>query len=696
MAGSGVRILPARPGDPKKVGPYRVVGRLGTGGMGTVHAALDPHGMRVAVKVIHPAQAEDPEFRARFRREVALSSRVTGPCLIPLLAADTEADSPWLATAYAPGPTLNQHLAAHGPLADGSLHAFAAGTAQALAAIHQAGVVHRDVKPQNVILAPAGPRVLDFGIAHAADGTSVTRTGVMTGTPGWISPEHYRTGTAGPAGDVFAWGALVAYAATGRLPFGTGTPDVVAYRVMSEAPELAGVPHPLRELVGQALAKDPDERPSAPEAAERCVALLAAQTTRVLPVATGTAAATEPTLVGSLIEAEWHIPALDDPAWHGRHSASRKRVTIAAIAVGSLIGGTVGGALALSPDSGSTDKNRSSATSSPTPTPAPTPPGRTPTPSNDTAPGTSTDTATTPTPTAQTDAPLTPRSVREALASVPDPAYTRAEDETQPLPGEWAASTRAETPEETAAAREIRDLAQAMLSTKGWQQSTPEVTFHHEAQTIVVTSGPVPQIPEDHQDMFRRIGEMAACTVASRHLREHPATWPYGRFSVHWLYGEQAGDAPVLGFGDAADGCSRETAGRWTGDTFGLVTAGIPSSAGDEIRVADSTVKAFQTAWDARAGEAGLEPLDAGAVQLGFDPVEHAMYVWAHEDGYGPLGGRAQQSHLTDIVEKTGCGKLLAEAEKNSGWQYDRYVVALYWGDEGEKQILDSGTCPGG
>ncbi|MEV5486562.1 protein kinase [Streptomyces bobili] len=128
-----------------------------------------------------------------------------GPCLIPLLAADPDAENPWLATAYAPGLTLDQHLATHGALTGGTLYAFATGTAQALAAIHAAGVVHRDVKPQNVILTPAGPRVLDFGIAHAADGTSVTRTGVMTGTPGWISPEHYRTGTAlanGGSGEV--------------------------------------------------------------------------------------------------------------------------------------------------------------------------------------------------------------------------------------------------------------------------------------------------------------------------------------------------------------------------------------------------------------------------------------------------------------------------------------------------------------
>lgn len=164
-------------GPPQRQG--RIIGRLGSRGTGTVHAGLDPDGLRVAVKVIHAEQAEDPEFRARFRREVQLSARVQGPCF----AAEPNAEFPWLATAYASGPTLNQHPAAHGPLAGGTLYAFAAGTAQALEAIHASGAVHRDVKPQDVILTPAGPRVLDFGIAHAADGTSVTRTGVMTGTP---------------------------------------------------------------------------------------------------------------------------------------------------------------------------------------------------------------------------------------------------------------------------------------------------------------------------------------------------------------------------------------------------------------------------------------------------------------------------------------------------------------------------------
>lgn len=165
----------------------------------------------------------------------------------------------------------------------------------------------------------------------------------------------------------------------------------------------------------------------------------------------------------------------------------------------------------------------------------------------------------------------------------------------------------------------------------------------------MVSAGPIAQIPGDHQDLFRRVGEMAACTIASRHLREQPAAWPYGRFTVYWLYGEQENDASVLGFGDAADGCSREIAGRWQGDKPGLATAGIPSSDKDEIRVADDTVKALYTAWDARAADAGLDPLGTGTVQLGFDPVEHAMYVWASEDGYGPLGGRT-------AVPTDGCG----------------------------------------
>jgi serine/threonine protein kinase len=227
------------------------------------------------------------------------------------------------------------------------LYALAAGTAQALAAIHQAGVAHRDVKPQNVILTPAGPRVLDFGIAHAADGTSVTRTGVMTGTPGWISPEHYRTGTAGPAGDMFVWGALVAYAATGRIPFGTGAPDAVAYRVMSGDPDLDGVPAELREILEQALAKDPEERIPAIGAAEKCSLLLASEATRVI---SAESPGLEPTRVGDLVAAEWDLLLPDDPTWHAP-AGRRKGRTVAVFLGAAALGGTLIGALLSQIDS---------------------------------------------------------------------------------------------------------------------------------------------------------------------------------------------------------------------------------------------------------------------------------------------------------------------------------------------------------
>ncbi|MFG3480106.1 serine/threonine-protein kinase [Streptomyces sp. NPDC047980] len=304
-------IVPAAPGDPERIACYRILGRLGSGGMGTVYAALGPQGRRVAVKVIHPQHAAEPEFRARFHREVEVLRRVAGPCLVPLLDAAPAADIPWLATDYVPGPTLQQHLTAHGPLAPMQLHLLAAGTASALAAIHAQGVVHRDLKPTNVILTPQGPRVLDFGIAHVADGTAITRTGMLTGTPGWISPEHYRDSTVSPPGDVFTWGALVAYAATGRLPFGSGAADAVAFRVMREQPNLEGAPDDLRELLESCMAKDPQERPTAATLAERTTELLGRQATQVLdrgPVQT--------TAVEEVLASQWHIPEVDDdPAW---------------------------------------------------------------------------------------------------------------------------------------------------------------------------------------------------------------------------------------------------------------------------------------------------------------------------------------------------------------------------------------------
>ncbi|MEU3400631.1 serine/threonine-protein kinase [Streptomyces filamentosus] len=336
------RVQPVHPGDPRSVGPYRVIGRLGAGGMGSVYAALDSSGLQVAVKVVHPAQAADDEFRARFRREVRLSQRVTGPCLVPVHDADTNGPVPWLATHFVPGPTLDQHLATGGTLDGAHLYALAAGTAAALASVHEAGIVHRDVKPQNVILAPAGPRLLDFGIAHLLDGTSVTRTGVMTGTPGWISPEHYRAGEVSPAGDIFAWGALIAYAATGRLPFGTGAPDAVAFRVLSAEPDLEGMPKALLQLVVQALAKEPDARPTAAELRDACAVLLAAQATAIAP-----RAQEQPTLVADLVSAHWDLPSENDATWPTTARNRRVKLLAAVVAVAAVAGG-VGGAIAAS------------------------------------------------------------------------------------------------------------------------------------------------------------------------------------------------------------------------------------------------------------------------------------------------------------------------------------------------------------
>ncbi|WP_327165272.1 serine/threonine-protein kinase [Streptomyces zaomyceticus] len=675
------RVQPARSGDPKRVGPYRIIGRLGSGGMGTVHAGLDPAGLRVAVKVIHPAQAEDHEFRARFRREVQLSSRVHGPCLIPLLAADPDAETPWLATAYAPGLTLDQHLAAHGALTGGTLFAFATGTAQALAAIHAAGVVHRDVKPQNVVLTPAGPRVLDFGIAHAADGTSVTRTGVMTGTPGWISPEHYRTGTAGPEGDMFAWGTLVAYAATGRLPFGTGAPDVVAYRVMSEKPDLDGLPDELREPLTKGLAKNPAERISANAAAEECARLLARQATQVL----GPAAEPEPTQIGDRLTTAWHLPNMEDPAWSLPGLPRRKRAlvtaAVTAVAVAAISGGIV--AFYSSGDRGDVTLTSDRTTSS--------------TPSTEiSAPISASETTASGTPTETTFAPaVDPRTIRipkDPLAGVDKPAYTRSDDEAQPHHDEWRASTTVGSPEERDAEKAIRDRMKSMLATKDMDFMKPTITFNQRAQTVMVTGGPVPQLPENYQEVFRRAGEMAACSALAHRLKNDPTTWPYGRFAIYWKTSEL--DATALGYGEATDGCISGIAGQWHGDESGMATAEIPSSDKGEIHVADAAVKAIVATWNANTTETNEAALALNdGISLGFDPIENAAYVWT-DDPNSRFTSHVSQSNLRSTVEEAVCRKLTLEFHNNKSWEYTRWSVAVYDAYTGTRQFIGSGTCP--
>ena len=257
----GVEPLDGR--DPHRVGPFRLVGRLGSGGMGVVYAALDDEDRRVAVKTVHRVFASDTEFRTRFAREVELVRRVRAACVPRLLGSDARAEVPWLATEYVPGPTLAEHLRARGPLRGAALVLFALGSAEALREIHAAGVVHRDLKPGNVILAPDGPKVLDFGIARAVEETALTRTGGVVGTPGWIAPEQYRGEDATGYSDVFAWACLIAHAATGREPFGTGSTGAVVTRVLDAEPDLDGVPGTLALILEQALAKDPDRRPRA-------------------------------------------------------------------------------------------------------------------------------------------------------------------------------------------------------------------------------------------------------------------------------------------------------------------------------------------------------------------------------------------------------------------------------------------------
>ncbi|MFE3252548.1 serine/threonine-protein kinase [Streptomyces sp. NPDC059209] len=258
-------FTPLEAGDPERVGPYRIVGRLGSGGMGRVYLARSPGGRATAVKVVHEELAEDAAFRRRFGREVAAARRVTGPFTAPLVDADPHADVPWLATAHVPGYPLGSAVAAHGAWPERSVRALGAGLAEALEAIHRVDVVHRDLKPSNVLLASDGPRVIDFGISMAADDTKLTRTGAMVGSPGYLPPEQLVGREVGPAGDVFALGALLVFAATGTGPFGGGHAHGVNYRVVHEQPGLEGLPDGLADIVARCLAKDPLLRPGVPE-----------------------------------------------------------------------------------------------------------------------------------------------------------------------------------------------------------------------------------------------------------------------------------------------------------------------------------------------------------------------------------------------------------------------------------------------
>ncbi|GAB2854764.1 serine/threonine-protein kinase [Streptomyces deserti] len=248
--------------DPRVVGSFKLHRRLGAGGMGVVYLGSDKKGQRVALKVIRPDLAEDQEFRSRFAREVSAARRIRGGCTARLVAADLEADRPWFATQYVPGPSLHDKVADEGPLGAAEVAAIGAALSEGLVAVHEAGVVHRDLKPSNILLSPKGPRIIDFGIAWATGASTLTHVGTAVGSPGFLAPEQVRGAAVTPATDVFSLGATLAYASMGDSPFGHGSSEVMLYRVVHEEPQLHGVPDALAPLIRACLAKDPEERPS--------------------------------------------------------------------------------------------------------------------------------------------------------------------------------------------------------------------------------------------------------------------------------------------------------------------------------------------------------------------------------------------------------------------------------------------------
>ncbi|MEU5975484.1 protein kinase [Streptomyces sp. NPDC047315] len=248
--------------DPRVVGSFRIHRRLGAGGMGVVYLGSDRRGQRVALKVIRPDLAEDREFLARFAREVSAARRIRGGCTARLVAADLEAERPWFATQYVPGPSLHDKVNEEGVLPAAEVAAIGAALSEGLVAVHEAGVVHRDLKPSNILLSPKGPRIIDFGIAWATGASTLTHVGTAVGSPGFLAPEQVRGVAVTPATDVFSLGATLVYAATGDSPFGLGGSEVMLYRVVHEEPHLHGVPDALAPLLRACLAKDPEERPS--------------------------------------------------------------------------------------------------------------------------------------------------------------------------------------------------------------------------------------------------------------------------------------------------------------------------------------------------------------------------------------------------------------------------------------------------
>jgi len=288
-------------GDPRHAGKYRLLGRLGGGGMGQVFLGQSPGGRLVAVKLIRSELAGDPDFRARFAREVTTARTISGIFTVPVVDADVDGPQPWLVTAFVEGPSLADAVASQGPVPAGPALTLAAGLAEGLEVIHAAGVVHRDLKPSNVLLAADGPRIIDFGISHSADASGLTRTGWVAGSPGFMSPEQAEGIPAGPASDIFSLGSVLVFAVTGSEPFGSGTAAALLYRVVHSRPDTSQVPAPIRPLVERCLEKDPRHRPTAGEIVARLGSAQPAAGRR--PGAAGDQAGTRPA---------WTAPGTED------------------------------------------------------------------------------------------------------------------------------------------------------------------------------------------------------------------------------------------------------------------------------------------------------------------------------------------------------------------------------------------------
>lgn len=257
----GGTVQQLRTDDPVKIGGYQLLGRLGQGGMGVVYIGRGPQGNAVAIKVVHPQYAHDSEFRRRFVREVRLAQGTTGPGLVRIVAADTDAPQPWLATEYIAGPTLADAVIRHGPLESPVWAGLAHQLGTALHTVHETGTVHRDLKPANVLLSRTGPCLTDFGIARAHSDSALTKVGQAIGTIGYMAPEYLTSATADERADLFAFGGVLAYAATGRHPFGQGPWEQVQYRSVHEPPDLTGVEPHVAELLAALLDKNPYRRP---------------------------------------------------------------------------------------------------------------------------------------------------------------------------------------------------------------------------------------------------------------------------------------------------------------------------------------------------------------------------------------------------------------------------------------------------